>query len=65
MRIGLICLVAAYELLQFYRAVLRAAYFIFARNFPPAVFATLAAAIIGFASLGKIAGFARPAWAVD
>ena len=32
---------------------------------PPAVFATRAAAIIGFASLGNIAGSALPAWAVD
>ena len=45
--------------------VLMAAYYIFARSFPPAVFATLAAAIIGFGSLGNIAGSAPLAWAVD
>ena len=45
--------------------VLMAAYYIFARNFPPAVFATLAAAIIGFGSLGNIAGSVPLAFAVD
>ena len=45
--------------------ILMAAYFIFARSFPPAVFATLAAAIIGFGSLGNIAGSTPLAWAVD
>lgn len=45
--------------------VLMAAYYIFARSFSPAAFATLAAAIIGFGSLGNIAGSAPLAWAVD
>ena len=45
--------------------VLMAAYYIFARNFPASVFATLAAAIIGFGSLGNIAGSAPLAWTVD
>lgn len=44
--------------------VLMAAYYIFARNFSPAVFATLAAAIIGFGSLGNIAGSAPLAWTI-
>lgn len=38
--------------------VLMAAYFIFARIYPPAVFGTLAGAIIGVGSLGNIAGAA-------
>jgi predicted MFS family arabinose efflux permease len=45
--------------------ILMAAYYIFARSFSPAVFATLAAAIIGFGSLGNIAGSAPLAWAVQ
>ena len=45
--------------------VLMAAYYIFARSFPASVFATLAAAIIGFGSLGNIAGSAPLAWAVE
>ena len=44
--------------------ILMAAYYIFARSFPPAVFATLAAAIIGFGSLGNIAGSAPLAWTI-
>ncbi|MFN6952216.1 MAG: MFS transporter [Albidovulum sp.] len=38
--------------------VLMAAYYIFARIYPPAVFGTLAGAIIGLGSLGNIAGAA-------
>lgn len=38
--------------------VLMAAYYIFARTYPPAVFGTLAGAIIGLGSLGNIAGAA-------
>jgi len=45
--------------------VLMAAYYIFARSFSPAVFGTLAAAIIGVGSLGNIAGSAPLAWTVE
>ena len=45
--------------------VLMAAYYIFARSFSPKVFATLAAAIIGFGSLGNIAGSAPLARTVE
>lgn len=45
--------------------VLMAAYFIIARGFSPAVFATLAGALIGFGSFGNMAGSAPMAWAVD
>lgn len=45
--------------------VLMASYYIFARQFPPAVFATLASAMIGFGSLGNIAGSLPLAWAVQ
>jgi len=44
--------------------VLMASYFIFARVYPPAVFATLAGAMIGVGSIGNIAGSAPLAWAV-
>ncbi|SEN32090.1 Predicted arabinose efflux permease, MFS family [Loktanella fryxellensis] len=44
--------------------VLMACYFIFARQFPPALFATLATATIGLGSLGNIAGSAPLAAAV-
>lgn len=44
--------------------VLMAGYYILARGFPVAVFATLAAAMIGIGSLGNIAGSAPMAWAV-
>lgn len=44
--------------------VLMASYFIFARVYPPAVFATLAGAMLGFGSLGNIAGSAPLAAAV-
>jgi predicted MFS family arabinose efflux permease len=36
--------------------VLMASYFIFARSFPPALFGTLAGAVIGLGSIGNIAG---------
>lgn len=45
--------------------VLMASYFIFARMYPPRVFATLAGAVIGFGSLGNIAGSLPMAWAVE
>lgn len=45
--------------------VLMASYFIFARVFPPAMFATLAGATLGFGSLGNIASSAPTAWAVE
>lgn len=45
--------------------VLMASYYILARSFSPAVFATLAGAIIGFGSLGNIAGSAPLAWAAE
>lgn len=45
--------------------VLMASYFIFARSFPPAVFGSLAGAVIGIGSLGNIAGSAPLAWAAD
>lgn len=45
--------------------VLMASYFIFARVYSPAVFATLAGAMIGLGSLGNIAGSAPLAWAVS
>ena len=44
--------------------VLMASYYIFARMFSPAVFGTLAGAVIGFGSLGNIAGSLPLAWAV-
>lgn len=45
--------------------VLMASYYIFARTYPPAIFATLAAVIIGVGSLGNLAGSAPLAWLVD
>lgn len=45
--------------------VLMAAYYIFARSFPPAIFATLAGAVIGFGSLGNILGALPMAWAAE
>lgn len=44
--------------------VLMASYFILARGFSVAMFATLAGAIIGIGSLGNLAGSAPLAWAV-
>lgn len=44
--------------------VLMASYFIFARMYPPAMFATLGAVMIGVGSLGNLAGTAPLAWAV-
>jgi MFS family permease len=44
--------------------VLMASYFIFARTYSPAVFATLAGATIGLGSLGNLAGASPMAWAV-
>ena len=45
--------------------VLMAAYYIFARVYPPAVFGTLAGAVIGFGSLGNIASSLPLSAAVD
>lgn len=45
--------------------VLMAAYFIFARSFSPAIFATLAGSVIGFGSLGNILGALPMAWAAE
>ncbi len=45
--------------------VLMASYYIFARMFPPAIFGTLAGAIIGVGSLGNIAGAAPLAALVE
>ncbi|MDD7971447.1 MFS transporter [Roseinatronobacter alkalisoli] len=45
--------------------VLMAAYYIFARSYPPAIFATLAGAVIGFGSLGNILGAWPLAWAAE
>ncbi len=45
--------------------VLMASYYIFARSFPPAMFATLAGAVIGFGSLGNILGALPMAWAAE
>ncbi|SHE33372.1 Predicted arabinose efflux permease, MFS family [Loktanella atrilutea] len=44
--------------------VLMASYYIFARQYPPAIFATLATAMIGLGSLGNIAGASPLAWSV-
>jgi len=44
--------------------VLMASYYIFARSYSPAVFATLAGATIGIGSLGNLAGASPMAWAV-
>ncbi|MGY6547619.1 MAG: MFS transporter [Roseinatronobacter sp.] len=45
--------------------VLMASYFIFARSFPPAIFATLAGAMIGVGSLGNILAALPVAWAAE
>ena len=45
--------------------VLMASYYIFARSYPPAVFATLAGATIGFGSFGNILGALPMAWASE
>ncbi len=44
--------------------VLMATYFIIAKSFPPAIFGTLAGAVIGLGSLGNIAGSLPMAWAI-
>ncbi len=44
--------------------VLVAAYYIYAREFPPAMFGTLAGATLGFGSFGNIAGTLPLAWSV-
>ena len=45
--------------------VLMASYYIFARMYPAAMFATLGAVMIGIGSVGNLAGSAPLAWAVD
>lgn len=45
--------------------ILMASYYIFARQFSPAVFGTLAGATIGIGSLGNIAGSLPLAWTVE
>lgn len=45
--------------------VLMAAYYIFAKMYPAAMFSTLAGGMIGFGSLGNLASSAPMAWAVD
>jgi MFS family permease len=45
--------------------VLMASYFIFARSYPPHLFATLAGATIGFGSLGNVAGSIPLAWLIE
>ncbi|SDO10425.1 Predicted arabinose efflux permease, MFS family [Lutimaribacter pacificus] len=45
--------------------VLMASYYIFARMFPPAMFATLGAAMIGVGSIGNLASAAPLAWAIE
>jgi len=45
--------------------VLMASYYIFGRMYPARVFATLAAAIIGFGTLGNLAGAYPLAWAAE
>jgi MFS family permease len=45
--------------------VLMASYYIFARQFSPAIFGTLAGATIGIGSLGNIAGSLPLAWTVE
>ncbi len=45
--------------------VLMASYYIFARLYPPAIFATLAGAVIGIGSLGNILSALPLAWAAE
>ena len=45
--------------------VLMASYYIFARAYSPAVFGTLAGAVVGIGSLGNIAGSLPLAWTVE
>ncbi len=45
--------------------VLMAAYYILARNYAAAAFGTLAGAMIGFGSLGNLAGSAPMAWSIE
>lgn len=45
--------------------VLMASYYIFARSFPPAVFATMAGAVLGFGSLGNILSALPLTWAAE
>lgn len=45
--------------------VLMASYYIFARSFPPAVFATMAGVTVGLGSLGNLASALPLAWAVE
>ncbi len=45
--------------------ILMASYYIFAKVYPPAVFATLAAVVVGVGSMGNLASSAPMAWAVE
>lgn len=45
--------------------ILMASYYIFAKVYSPAAFATLAAVVIGFGSIGNLASSAPMAWAVE
>ncbi|MFD1883771.1 MFS transporter [Paracoccus pacificus] len=45
--------------------VLMASYFIFARSYPPQRFGFLAGLIVGFGSLGNLAGAAPLAWSIE
>lgn len=45
--------------------VLMASYFLFARSYPPAVFATMGAIVIGVGSLGNLASAAPMAWSAE
>lgn len=45
--------------------ILMASYYIFAKVYPPAVFATLAGVVIGVGSIGNLASSAPMAWAVE
>lgn len=45
--------------------VLMASYYIFARAYPPKVFATMGALVIAFGSLGNLVGATPMAWAVE
>lgn len=45
--------------------VMMASFYIFARSFPPAAFATMGAVVIGIGSLGNLASASPMAWAAD
>lgn len=45
--------------------IMMASFYIFARSFPPAAFATMGAIVIGIGSLGNLASASPMAWAAD